>query len=139
MKAKLRLRTFRYGEPARRGDGLRIGTTRRPPRGRTKRDWHEYFDIWFPVVAPSVTLFERFKGSRTMSYPDFCAKYERELLSHADTRQALQLLAALALRMPISIGCYCENESHCHRSHLRKLIERAARDLVRLGSGPRRS
>ena len=64
-----------------------------------------------------------------MDYRGFCASYERELLSSAESRQALQLLAAMAQRMPISIGCYCKDESRCHRTHLRKLIERAARNL----------
>ena len=59
-------------------------------------------------------------------YRTFCASYERELLSSAESRQALDLLAVLSTRTPISVGCYCEDESWCHRSHLRKLIARRA-------------
>ena len=86
-------------------------------------------DVWFPVLAPSTALLKRKKRSRTMDYRGFCASYERELLANTEKRQALDLLATFALRIPISIGCYCEDESQCHRSHLRKLIERTARKL----------
>ena len=65
-----------------------------------------------------------------MTNQDFCASYERELLGRAERRQSVELLAELSLRIPISIGCYCEDDSICHRKHLQKLIERAARKLV---------
>lgn len=137
MKKTLKLRTFRYRDPPRRGEGLAIGTTRRPPRGEKKKDWRYYFDVWFPILAPSAALLERYSRSRTMDYAKFCASYERELLGRAESRQAVDLLAALALRTPISIGCYCEDESQCHRAHLRKLIERAARKLQPASRPPR--
>ena len=131
MKNMLKLRTFRYGDPPRRGDGLRIGTTRRPPRGVPRSRWQRdgYFDVWFPMVAPSIALLRRVKKhglSDRAAYRGFCDNYERELLSNAESRQALELLASLAARIPISVGCYCQDEEWCHRSHLRKLIERAA-------------
>lgn len=128
-QAALQLCTFKHGDAPKPGEGLRIGTTRRPPRGATKKEWPDYFDVWFPVLAPSAALLRRCKSSQTMDYNDFCATYERELLRSADSRQAIDLLAALALRTSISIGCYCADESTCHRKHLRKLIERAARKL----------
>ena len=121
MKKLIKLRMFRHGDPPKRGEGLRIGTTRLPPRGVTKDHWDDYFDVWFPILAPSAKLF----ASRPFGF----AKYERELYSRAESRQALQLLAHLSLRIPISIGCYCEDESNCHRSYLYKLIEREAKKL----------
>ncbi len=127
MKNTLKLRTFRIGDAPKRGEGLRIGTARRPPRGASKAQWKDYFDVWFPMVAPSEELIRRYK--RDEDYAKFCASYERELLDHAESRQAVELLAAMALRIPVSVGCYCEDESRCHRSYLRKLIERAAREL----------
>src|SRR5262245_7128599 len=131
MRKVLKLRTFRLGDPPKRGEGLRIGTTRRPPRGVPRSRWQRdhYFDIWFPLLAPSAGLIRRFRRSRTGDLRVFFVSYERELLRDAERRQALDLLAALALRIPISIGCFCEDESCCHRSRLRKLIERAARNL----------
>lgn len=96
--------------------------------GRAGRSGGEYFDVWFPVVAPSEGLIRRYKG-RTMDYRKFCAAYEREVLGRAESRQGIELLAAMARRMPISVGCYCEEESRCHRAHLRKMIERAAGEV----------
>ena len=121
MNKSLKLHTFRYGEAPKRGEGLRIGATRRPPRGVPKDRWGEYFDVWFPILAPSAKLLAR--------RPFTFASYERDVNSRAESRQALQLLAHLALRTPISIGCFCEDESRCHRSYLRKLIEQEARKL----------
>jgi uncharacterized protein YeaO (DUF488 family) len=128
MKKTLQLRTFRAGDAPKRGEGLRIGATRRPPRGVSRDHWRSgnYFDVWFPAVAPSEELVHEFLHGGKLTYPRFCARYERELLGHAESRQAVELLAAMALRTPLSIGCYCEDESRCHRAHLRKLIERAA-------------
>jgi len=127
MGKLLKLRTFNYSDAPKRGEGLRIGTTRRPPRGAKKDQWHQFFDVWFPAIAPSVKLLARMKNTN-LTYEAFCASYERELLATAESRGSLQLLAALALRTPISIGCYCDDESRCHRSHLRKVIERIANE-----------
>lgn len=121
MKKPLKLRTFRYGDSPKRGDGLRIGTTRHPPRGATKAQWKEFFDVWFPVLAPSPKLLAR--------RPFEFEAYEREICGRAESRQAVQLLAHLAVRTPISVGCFCEDASHCHRTYLRRLIEREAAQL----------
>ena len=131
MKPVIRLRTFCQREPRKRGEGLRIGTSRRPPRGVRKADWDEYFDVWFPILAPSANLRQRYRRSHTMTFDACCAAYEREMLRSSETRQAVELLAALALRMAISVGCNCESDDRCHRSRLRMLIERAARELTR--------
>jgi uncharacterized protein YeaO (DUF488 family) len=131
MSKPLKLRTFRIGEPARRGEGLRIGTTRRPPRGVAKSRWQAdgYFDVWLPSVAPSPALLRRFR--KLSSDPDgslepFFEAYEREM-SRSEARQTIALLAALAQRTPIAIGCYCADETRCHRSRLKRLIEDSAR------------
>ena len=123
---RLKLRTFRIGDPPKRGEGLRIGTTRRPPRGVARERWQRdgYFDVWLPIVAPSASLLRRMRGD--LSRPDvrerFFRAYEREL-EQSPARQTVDLLAALARRTPIAIGCFCENEAHCHRSVLKRVIE----------------
>jgi uncharacterized protein YeaO (DUF488 family) len=124
----LKLRTFQIGTPAKRGDGLRIGATRHPPRGVPRNRWQKngYFDTWFPVVAPSRGLLRRAHAGK-VSMPEFFDAYEREVLSRGESRQAVTLLAEVAKRTPISIGCYCPDERHCHRSRLKRLIERAAK------------
>lgn len=100
----------------------------------SRKNWQRdgYFDLWFPLLAPSAKLLSRTKrhGMETrVDYRRFCEAYEREILANKDSRQALELLAAIAQRTPISVGCYCEDEAWCHRSHLRKLIERVAKKL----------
>ena len=121
----LHLATYRYGTPRKRGEGLRIGTTRYLPRGVKKKDYAkgDYFDVWFPLVAPSRELIAWFRdGDRTTA--DFYRRYRKEM-SATDARQAIALLAELAKRTPIAVGCYCEEESRCHRAELARLIRAA--------------
>jgi uncharacterized protein YeaO (DUF488 family) len=131
MKQKLKLSTFQIGTPAKRGAGLRIGVTRRPPRGVPKSRWVRdgYIDIWLPALAPSAKLIARFK-KRDFDEPSVCrvffASYERELLTGAESRQTVQFVAQVAARTPISIGCFCADEMRCHRSRLLKTINKNA-------------
>jgi uncharacterized protein YeaO (DUF488 family) len=125
------VRTFRIGSPAGVDDGLRLGVTRRPPRGVPKARWVSdgLFDVWFPALAPSLELLGRVKGidaDDPKAWTKFFDSYERELLANAEKRQTLAALAAVCARTPVSIGCFCEDESRCHRSRLRDLLEREA-------------
>ncbi len=120
--------TFRYGAAKKRGEGLRIGTTRTPPRGIKKTQWHNHFDVWFRELAPSQRLRDRY-GAGKLDIRGFFRDYEKELSSTVRHKQALQLVAAISLRTPISVGCNCKDESLCHRSRLKLLIERKARTL----------
>ena len=36
--------------------------------------------------------------------------------------RAIELLAVLSRTSDFSVGCYCEDEAHCHRSVLRALL-----------------
>ncbi len=120
------VRTFRIGDPPRRADGLRIGTVRRPPRGVHKQDWTRqgYFDVWLPTVAPSRALLARlatWDPDRDVTWIRFAAAYEREL-KRPDARHQIELLAVVACRTRISLGCYCQDESRCHRSTLARIV-----------------
>lgn len=125
---KLKLQTYRIGSAKKRGDGLRIGTVRYLPRGVRKENWPEYFDVWLPMLAPSKGLLAWVRSGNSPR-PDgaFTAKYTRQLLDDPDSKHTLQLVAQIAKRTKVSIGCYCEDESRCHRSVLFKLIEDAAK------------
>ena len=131
MTQKLKLSTFQVGTPARLGQGLRVGVTRFPPRGVPKERWavDGYFDVWLPVLAPSVKLVAEIKkavkGTDAEREKAF-DRYERELLSNATGRQTVEFLALVAARTPISIGCACQDESRCHRSRLFKIIQEHA-------------
>ena len=130
VKPTLKLWTFQIGAPPKRGEGLRIGATRRPPRGVPKAMWQKdgYFDVWLPAIAPSARLLDRYRR-RDSDDPairrKFFRSYEREL-GQTPARHAIQLLVALAKRTPIAVGCFCEDESRCHRSRLHKVMQRAA-------------
>jgi len=121
------LQTFRIGDPAALDGGLRIAPTRRPPRGVPKGEWHRYFDVWLPALAPSPTLFAHARRliATEAGWKRYARAYTREM-SQTEPRQTIALLAAVARRTPIAIGCYCVDESRCHRSVLRRLIEQSA-------------
>src|SRR5687767_4854711 len=124
---RLHLRTVRIATPRERNEGLRIGTVRFLPRGVSKKDYArlDYFDVWLPTLAPSADLLRTLKQG-SLATRTFFARYRAEM-KHTDARQTIELLARLALRTPISIACYCEDETRCHRSVLFTLIRQAAR------------
>jgi uncharacterized protein YeaO (DUF488 family) len=119
----------RLGSPRTDREGLRLGTVRHPPRGVPKAEFarRDYYDVWFPDLAPSAELVKQAQASRdARSWLEFTRKFRREMSAPAASRE-LDLLAALSHQTNLSVGCYCEDESHCHRSVLRQLlIERGA-------------
>jgi uncharacterized protein YeaO (DUF488 family) len=124
------LRIVRLGTPRARGEGLRIGTVRRPPRGvpksRFSRD--DWYDVWFPTLAPSAGAVKSALSSTTPAeWARFAKRYRAEM-AKPEAKHALDLLAALSMTTNVSVGCYCEDENRCHRSILRQLlVERGAR------------
>ncbi len=131
MAEKLKLFMFRIGSPAQPGQGLRVGATRRPPRGVPKDRWAAdgYFDVWLPALAPSAELLSQLRKydfQNPARRKAFFDRYERELLSSAESRQTIEFVAQVAARTPISIGCFCEDESRCHRSRLFKILQEHA-------------
>jgi uncharacterized protein YeaO (DUF488 family) len=119
----------RLGTPRKRGEGLRLGTVRRPPRGIPKSDFArlDYYDLWFPNLSPSAELVqEALHAEDQRAWAAFKRKFRREM-SQPDRSRELDMLAALSRQTNFSVGCYCENESRCHRSVLRELLmERGA-------------
>lgn len=118
------IRIVRLGTPRAEGEGLRLGTVRRPPRGVRKAEFakRDYYDVWLPVLSPSAALV-----SMALSAPDeaawkaFTRKYRVEMKS-SGAGQVMELLAALSHTTNFAIGCYCDDESRCHRSILRELL-----------------
>ncbi len=123
------IRVVRLGTPRATDEGIRIGTVRRPPRGVPKAEYasRNYYDVWLPLLAPSPELMASGKEARTdAQWKDFVRAYVREM-SVPDTGRVLDVLAALSHTSHFSLGCYCEDESRCHRSILRALLlERGA-------------
>jgi uncharacterized protein YeaO (DUF488 family) len=120
----------RLGSPRAAGEGLRLGTVRRPPRGVRKEDYArlDYFDVWLPDLAPSAALAsyaisEPFTPKR---WTIFARRYRAEL-RRPEAQRLIALLAALSPQVNVSVGCYCQDESRCHRSLLKAvLVERGA-------------
>jgi uncharacterized protein YeaO (DUF488 family) len=123
------IRIVRLGSKRVEGEGVRLGTVRRPPRGVPKKDFGrlDWFDVWFPVLAPSVaTMKLGLAVDSERQWASFSRKYRSEMGASA-ARQSLDVLAALSHHANFSVGCFCENESRCHRLLLRQLlIERGA-------------
>ena len=112
------------GTPRKPGEGLRLGTVRRPPRGVPKSDFArlDYYDVWFPNLAPSLPTMKLALAAETPAqWAKFVKKYRAEM-STPENSHAIELLAALSHKTNFSVGCYCEDESHCHRSILRELL-----------------
>lgn len=129
------LHIVRLGSPRLPGEGLRVGTVRRPPRGVPKADYASgnWFDVWFPNLAPSVEAMKAAQaavqsGSAT-EWAAFARRYRSEMAA-PERQHELRLLAALSHDRPLSVGCYCEDESRCHRSLLRALLAEAGADLA---------
>jgi uncharacterized protein YeaO (DUF488 family) len=119
------VRVVRLGSPRVPGEGLRIGTVRRPPRGVPKAEHatRDFYDVWLPELAPSEDLVkEALKASDERSWGSFVRRYRAEM-KHPEAARLLALLAALSRQTSFSVGCYCPDEAHCHRSVLRLLLE----------------
>jgi uncharacterized protein YeaO (DUF488 family) len=119
----------RLGSPRAPREGLRIGTVRRPPRGVPKAEFakRDYYDVWLPLLSPSAELVkEALAAADAAAWRGFVRKFRAEM-AQADAARTLDLLAALSHGTDLAVGCYCEDDAHCHRSVLRELLaERGA-------------
>jgi uncharacterized protein YeaO (DUF488 family) len=119
------LRVVRLGSPRAAAEGLRLGTVRRPPRGVPKAEFasRDFYDVWLPNLAPSEALVkEALHAEDQRAWNTFVRKYRAEM-KRPEAEHLLTLLAALSHETNLSVGCYCEDESHCHRSVLRELLQ----------------
>jgi len=118
------IRIVRLGDPRHPREGLRIGTVRRPPRGVPKRELAsgDWYDVWFPNLAPSAELVKAGQGAGSEAeWRRFARAYRAEMAAPAPSRE-LDLLAAFSHTADFAVGCYCAEESRCHRSILRELL-----------------
>jgi uncharacterized protein YeaO (DUF488 family) len=123
------VRIVQLGSPRAGGEGLRIGTVRRPPRGVPKNEFasRNYYDVWLPNLAPSDRLVKTARSAKDETdWRSFIKRYRSEM-GRPENSRVLDLLAALSHQTNFSVGCYCDDEQHCHRSVLRQLLaERGA-------------
>jgi uncharacterized protein YeaO (DUF488 family) len=118
------IRIVQLGSPRTPGEGLRVGTVRRPPRGVPKAEHatRDFYDVWLPDLAPSDRLVqEALQAADAPAWCRFAKRYRAEMKRPEATR-LLVLLAALSHQTSLSVGCYCADEGHCHRSVLKALL-----------------
>jgi uncharacterized protein YeaO (DUF488 family) len=126
------IRIVRLGSDRAPGEGLRIGTVRRPPRGVPKSEFssQNWYDVWYPNLAPSVETMKIAQSAATPTqWAAFARLFKREM-NEADASRSLDLLAALSHQGAMAIGCYCEDESRCHRSILRALLQERGAEIA---------
>jgi len=118
------VRIVRLGSQRQDNEGTRIGTVRRPPRGVPRSEFASgnWYDVWFPNLAPSAETVKLGQEAQTAAqWAVFIRTYRAEMAS-PENSHAIKLLAALSRQTNFSVGCYCEDEAHCHRSVLRTLL-----------------
>ena len=126
------IRIVRLGSPRARGEGVRLGTVRRPPRGVKKERYakDDWYDTWLPNLAPSAGLVaEGLAADDARAWKKFVKAYESEM-AKPDNARVIETLVALSHATNFSVGCYCEDETRCHRSVLREILRRAGARLA---------
>ena len=118
------IRVVRLGSPRTRGEGLRLGTVRRPPRGVPKAEHgsRDFYDVWLPDLAPTEGLVKQaLRATDERAWRSFAKRYRSEM-KRPEAARLLTLLAALSQGADFSVGCYCAEEARCHRSVLKELL-----------------
>jgi uncharacterized protein YeaO (DUF488 family) len=126
------VRVVQLGSARHRGEGLRLGTVRRPPRGVKKENYasENWYDVWLPEAAPSQQLVSAAQAdSSPKQWEKFERAYRREM-SEPQAQRLLALLAALSKQTDFSVGCYCEDENQCHRAILKQLLVEAGAKMA---------
>jgi uncharacterized protein YeaO (DUF488 family) len=125
------VRIVRLGTPRAAGEGPRIGTVRRPPRGVPKAEFasRDYYDVWYPLLSPTPELMTQGQQAQTDQEWEAFVKQFRKELAQPEASRTLDLLAALSHHSAMSMGCYCDDEARCHRSVLRAELASRGADI----------
>jgi uncharacterized protein YeaO (DUF488 family) len=126
------IRIVQLGSPRAPGEGLRLGTVRRPPRGVPKAEFakRDFYDVWLPNLSPSAEVVTQgLAAASDKEWNAFVRKYKAEM-KQPDASHLLDMLAALSHQSALAVGCYCENEARCHRSILRDLLVERGAEVV---------
>lgn len=126
------IRVVRLGSPRHKGEGLRLGTVRRPPRGVPKTEYatRDFYDVWLPELAPSEALLKKGQAATDeRSWRTFSRRYLAEM-KRPETARLIALLATFSHQTNFTVGCYCPEESRCHRSLLRGLLQKQGAELI---------
>lgn len=126
------IRIVQLGTPRAPDEGVRLGTVRRPPRGvpRTRYATDDWYDVWLPNLSPSQELVTAARASTSKSSWNAFVRHFKSEMSRPEASHLLDTLAALSHSANFSVGCYCVDPDHCHRSILRELLEQRNADLA---------
>lgn len=129
------IRVVRLGSPRAQGEGLRIGTVRRPPRGVPREEFatRDFYDTWLPQLSPSPELVKVALAAQHAEDATGWTRFERAFrqeMATPDSRHLIDLLVAISQHQPIAVGCYCEDERWCHRAVLRDLLDAAGAEIL---------
>lgn len=119
------IRIVQLGSPRTPGEGVRLGTVRRPPRGVPKSQYakRDFYDVWLPILSPSAELVKQAQAADdAKAWSSFARRFRAEM-KQPDAARTLDLLAALSHQTDFSLGCYCDEEARCHRSVLKQLLK----------------
>lgn len=122
----------RLGTDRAQREGTRIGAVRRPPRGVPKTEFasQNWYDVWYPNLAPSAETMKEGQQAHTQAqWKAFVRRYRSEM-KQPDAARTIELLAQLSRHANFSVGCYCQDESHCHRSILRELLLESGAEIL---------
>jgi uncharacterized protein YeaO (DUF488 family) len=119
------VRIVRLGTPRAPDEGTRLGTVRRPPRGVRREEFatRDYYDVWVPDLAPSSEVVSSALGASWTDarWAKFARVYRREMAKPVP-RRLIAMLAAMSHTGNFSVGCYCADETRCHRTLLREML-----------------
>ena len=126
------VRIVRLGTPRHADEGPRLGTVRRPPRGVPKTEFakRDFYDAWYPNLAPSVETMKLGLGAETAAQWNRFVKAYKSEMAEPEAARTIEVLALLSREANFSVGCYCEDESRCHRSLLRELLKQAGAKIA---------
>ena len=126
------VRIVRLGTPRLPDEGPRLGTVRRPPRGvpRSQFAKRDFYDVWYPNLAPSVATMKLGLAAETPAQWKRFARAYRAEMAAPESARTIEVLALLSREADFSVGCYCEDESRCHRSILRELLREHGARIV---------
>ena len=92
------LRIVQLGKPRSPGEGLRLGTVRRPPRGVPKAEFasRDFYDLWMPTLSPSAELMKLGLSAQSTGdikdWAAFAKKFRAEIAASPDALHLLDLL-----------------------------------------------
>ncbi len=109
------IRTKRIYDPPSPEDGERLLIMRFWPRGIRK----DAVDGWERDLAPSAELLRAYR-SGPMEWEELARRYRAEM---GEKRELLAELSARGERGTVTLLCSCRDESRCHRSLLKALVE----------------